>query len=70
MRLHEKMQFKLKNFIYDQGRKHISKQSTSETGLTTTPQNTSKVMGTLEEMDEYIGEKMKNLKLPKMKKGE
>ncbi|MGL5675755.1 MAG: hypothetical protein ACRDDX_05060 [Cellulosilyticaceae bacterium] len=69
MKLQQKVQYKLKNFLYDQERKKSNKPiKTTESNVQDS--STTKVKSALNEIDEYIGEKMQHMSLPKMKKNE
>lgn len=63
MRIQEKLQYKLRNFLYEKDRERLSKKQNKGIGKqenSSQGQESKGVSGMLEEMDEYLGEKFKS----------
>lgn len=71
MRMNERIQFKLRNFLYEQERKRTSKGSMYKANQTDTAQTLgakASFKESIEEIDTYLDEKFKDIKVSKMKK--
>lgn len=73
MKLHEKLQYKLRNYVYEQQRKKIVQPKGSPKKSShhkDEAERKGKLLGAIDEMDSYIGEKIKGINIPKLNKHE
>ena len=70
MRLHEKLQYKLRNFIYEQERRKPKESKSVNSDPIGVNQEgiKGKLSSALDEMDGYLEEKLQGIQLPKFKR--